>query len=83
LARPARLIWPTRTADADEGTLYTVLVHVDADGYVDGVRLRGASTSRRDQKAADAVWRFRYDPARDEGGRPIASVVEQPFVVRD
>ena len=32
--------------------------------------------------AADAVWKFRYDPARDDDGRAIASKVEQEFILR-
>lgn len=82
LARPARLIWPTRSGSESQGTLYTVRVDVDDDGYVAGVRLLDASMSRRDQRAADAVWKFRYDPARDHAGRPIASTVDQPFILR-
>ncbi|MBK9036833.1 MAG: hypothetical protein IPL61_37220 [Myxococcales bacterium] len=82
LARPARLIWPTRTGSEAQGTLFTVIVKVDAEGYVAGVRLEGGSTRRRDQQAADAVWRFRYDPARDAAGRPIPSTLEQAFILR-
>ncbi len=82
LARPARLIWPVRSGSEAQGTLYTVRVDVDVDGYVAGVRLLDSSMSRRDQRAADAVWKFRYDPARDHAGRPIASTLEQPFILR-
>jgi hypothetical protein len=46
------------------------------------VRLPAAPLRRREQDAAAAVWRFRYDPARDDAGRPIASTVEQAFVLR-
>jgi len=28
-----------------------------------------------------AVWRFSYDPALDDAGKPIASTVEQHFMV--
>ncbi|MBK7075647.1 MAG: hypothetical protein IPH44_25485 [Myxococcales bacterium] len=82
LARPARLIWPVRTGDASQGTLLTARLRVDDDGFVVGVRLPAAPLRRREQDAAAAVWRFRYDPARDDAGRPIASTVEQAFVLR-
>lgn len=80
-ARPARLIWPRRTAETDRGTLVLLIVSVDDDGFVTGVRIKGASPRRRDEQAADAAWKFRYDPARDHDGRPIASKVDQPVVV--
>jgi hypothetical protein len=59
-----------------------MLLTVDDDGFVVGVHAKHALTSRQDEKAADAVWRFRYDPARDDAGRPIASRVEQEFILR-
>jgi hypothetical protein len=80
-ARPARLIWPKRTAETDQGTLVVLILSVDHDGFVTGVRLKGGSPRRRDEQAADAAWKFRYDPARDHDGRPIASKVDQPVVV--
>jgi hypothetical protein len=80
-ARPARLIWPKRTADTDQGTLVVLILSVDHDGFVTGVRRKGGSPRRRDEQAADAAWKFRYDPARDHDGRPIASKVDQPVVV--
>ncbi len=80
-ARPARLIWPTRSAEADRGTLIVLTVTVDDDGFVTGVRVKRGVTLRRDEQAADGAWKFRYDPARDDDGRPIRSVVEQPVVV--
>lgn len=82
LARPARLIWPVRTGDASQGTLLTAELRVDAEGFVVGVRLPAAPLRRREQDAAAAVWRFRYDPARDDAGRPVASTVAQAFVLR-
>jgi hypothetical protein len=38
-------------------------------------------TNRREERATDAVWRFRYEPALDDAGRPITSRVEQPFIL--
>lgn len=83
LARPARLIYPRRQGDAREGRMFLVLLTVDADGFVVGVKMKRGSGGRRGDKAADAVWRFRYDPARDARGRKIRSQVEQPFILLD
>ncbi|MEZ4404373.1 MAG: hypothetical protein R3B06_30410 [Kofleriaceae bacterium] len=82
LARPARLIWPTRTADASAGQAGEVRVTVDTDGIVVGVRTLPGRTSSADRRAADAVWRFRYDPARDADGRPVRSTFMQAYVLR-
>ena len=83
LARPAKLIYPKRQGDEQEGRMFLVLLTVDADGYVVGAKMKGGPRGRRGEKAADAVWRFRYDPARDERGRKIRSQVEQPFILLD
>jgi len=71
-----------RTGDASQGTLLTARLRVDDDGYVVGVTLPVAARGRRAEDAAAAVWRFRYDPARDASGRAIASTVEQDFILR-
>jgi hypothetical protein len=34
------------------------------------------------QRAADLIWLFRYDPALDDNGHPIAADIDQPFLVR-
>ena len=54
---------------------------VDRDGFVVGVRLVDGTRSRRAEQAQAAVWRFRYDPARDDAGRPIRSEVDQRFML--
>ncbi len=61
--------------------MFTCLLTVDEDGFVVGVKLISGPMGRRAERAADAVWRFRYEPALDDAGRPIASKVEQPFVL--
>ena len=81
-ARPARLIWPVRRGDESEGTLFVARVHVDREGIVVGARLAAGPPRARESDALTAVWRFRYAPALDDEGRPTASWVDQPFVVR-
>jgi hypothetical protein len=80
-ARPARLIYPKRSRPEVPGEVFVVLLTVDADGYVDGVRLRKGVNPHDDSKALEAVWRFRYAPALDDGGRPITSKVVQRFML--
>ena len=80
-ARPARLIFPKKHRTAEDGPVFTARLDVDAEGYVVGVRLLRGVGGRRDQVAEREVWRFRYDPARDDRGRPIRSRVEQRFML--
>ena len=81
LARPARLIYPNRDRETRENRLFIVVLNVDAKGYVSGVRLKKGLDFHSNGKALDAVWRFRYDPARDKEGKPIASMVTQKFML--
>lgn len=81
-ARPARLIFPSRQRDVDDGELFVMSVIVDRDGYVAGARLIRGFGGHRDDVASDQIWRFRYDPALDDDGRPIQSTVEQRFLVQ-
>lgn len=82
-ARKARLIWPKRQGEPEEGRLFTCLLTVDDEGFVVGVKWIAGPRGRKAERAADAVWRFRYEPALDDAGRPIATKVEQPFVLLD
>lgn len=81
-ARPARLIFPNRQREVEDGQLFVMKVTVDRDGYVSGARLVRGFGGRRDEVAQDQIWRFRYDPALDDDGSPIASTVEQRFLVQ-
>ncbi len=81
-ARPARLIYPSRQRDVEDGALFVMQVTVDADGYVSGARLIRGFGGRRDEIASEQIWRFRYDPARDLDGQAIRSVIEQRFLVQ-
>lgn len=81
-ARPPRLIFPSRQRDVEDGQLFVMRVTVDRDGYVAGARLVRGFGGRRDEVAQDQIWRFRYDPALDDDGRPIAATIEQRFLVQ-
>ena len=80
-ARPPRLIYPRRDRPEREGEVFVVLLMIDKDGYVDGVRLKQGVSPHQDEKALNAIWRFRYDPARDDAGQPIAARIEQRFML--
>ena len=82
LARPPRLIWPARQVAIGDRPLFVAHVTVDRDGFVAGAQLVQGTGDQRDLGAADAVWRFRYDPALDEDGRPIAAAIDQPVLLR-
>jgi len=81
-ARAARLIWPTQHRSEDEGQVFIAQVTVDEDGYVVGVRMTQGMGGRAGERAETAVWTFRYDPARNELGRPIRTRIEQPFMLK-
>jgi hypothetical protein len=80
-ARPARLIFPKKHREAEDGDVFVALLTVDDDGLVVGVRMKQGIGGRRDEVAAREVWRFRYDPARDDAGKPVRSKVEQRFML--
>jgi hypothetical protein len=81
LARPARLLSPTRERDVVEDKLFVAVVTVDEDGDVVGAHLVRTDPGPRGELASSAIWRFHYDPARDDLGRPIRSTFEQPFQI--
>jgi hypothetical protein len=81
-ARPARLVWPNRDEDVEEGHQFVAQVTVDGEGFVVGAHLTKGQNGPRDADAASLVFRFRYEPALDDDGRPIRSQVEQEFQVR-
>lgn len=82
-ARPARLIWPNRDLEViDDSYLFVARVTVDADGTVVGAHMLTMRPGSRAERAADAIWQFRYDPARDEHGVPVRSTFDQSFQVR-
>ena len=80
-ARPPRLIYPARDREIDESLLFVARLTIDPDGFVVGARLLRGPGGRSDERAASAVWRFRYSPALDDGGRPITATIEQRFAV--
>lgn len=81
LARPPRLIWPTRDGPLVESELYVARLTIDVDGLVDAVRLVRRSREPHDNQAENAVWGFRYSPALDDDGRPVRATIEQPFML--
>jgi hypothetical protein len=81
--RPAKLIWPNRDVDVeDESYLFVAKITVDTDGSVVGAHMITMRPGSRADKAADAIWTFRYSPALDDRGVPTRSTFEQPFQVR-
>ncbi len=78
-ARSARLIFPSRQVATAEAELFIARLEIDDDGFVVGAHLARGFGGRRDDVAMSAVFRFRYDPARDDDGRAIRSTVEQHF----
>lgn len=80
-ARPARLIYPAREREVADGELFVARVTVDDHGYVVGAHLTRRLGSPRDDDAAGLIFKFRYEPALDDDGRPIRSTFDQPFAV--
>jgi hypothetical protein len=80
-ARPPRLIYPKRNEAERPGEVFVARLTIDAEGFVVGVKLEQGIGGRADEHAATAVWRFRYDPARDDAGKPVRSKVEQRFML--
>jgi hypothetical protein len=78
-ARPARLVYPSRDSETDPDRLFVAVVTVDTDGYVVGAHLTTGEPGPIHDDAAGLIFKFRYDPARDDAGRPIRSTFEQPF----
>lgn len=82
-ARPAKLIWPTRDEDVDDdANLFVARITVDEDGDVVGAHMIKTRPGSRAERAANAIWQFRYAPALDDRGVPTRSTFDQPFQVR-
>ncbi|HYC76190.1 MAG TPA: energy transducer TonB, partial [Planctomycetota bacterium] len=56
-------------------------IHVGADGRVDRVETVSAASPRLARAAGEAVRRWRFDPALEDG-RPAAATVLRRFVFR-
>jgi hypothetical protein len=82
-ARPPHLVYPRRNRDVDESRLFVARLTIDTDGFVVGAQLVGGRGERGADRAANAVWRFRYRPALDAAGRPITVTIDQRFLVDD
>lgn len=82
-ARPAKLLQPARDRDVeDDADLFVARVTVDTTGDVVAVDFVTTHPGVRGDQASSAIWSFRYAPALDDDGIPIASTFEQPFQVR-
>ena len=82
LGRDAKLVWPPREEEIDEDHLYIARITVDEDGDVVGVRMLKTQPGARGDFAANAIWTFRYAPARDPSGRAMRSTFDQRFQIR-
>lgn len=80
-ARPPRLIYPSREREYADDELFVARVTIDSDGFVVGAQLVGGRGLRGAERAASAIWRFRYRPALDGHGRPTTVTIEQRFLV--
>lgn len=80
-ARPAILIYPKKHGSDDDTSIFIAQVTIDDEGYVVGAHVMKGEGGPRGAQASDLIWRFRYDPARDDDGKPIRSTIEQPFLV--
>ncbi|MEJ7597880.1 MAG: hypothetical protein WKG01_08235 [Kofleriaceae bacterium] len=81
-ARPAKLVYPTREREAEDGEPFVARVIVDHEGYVVGAHLVRGQGGRRDEVATEMIWKFRYAPALDDAGMPVRSTLDQPFLVQ-
>ena len=80
-ARPPKLIYPRRDRNIDDERLFVARLTIDGDGFVVGAHLLEGRGSPGAERAASAVWRFRYRPALDAAGRPVTVTIEQRFLV--
>jgi protein TonB len=80
-ARPPTLIYPRRNRDIDDERLFVARLTIDGDGFVVGAHLLEGRGSPGAERAASAVWRFRYRPALDAAGRPVTVTIDQRFLV--
>ena len=80
-ARPPTLIYPRRNRDIEDERLFVARLTIDGDGFVVGAHLVGGRGSPGAERAASAVWRFRYRPALDAAGRPITVTIDQRLLV--
>lgn len=80
-AQPPVLTWPARNEDAPDEDMYIARITIDTDGFVVGARLLRGRGGAGDLDAENAIWRFRYRPARDAHGRPVKVTIEQRFLL--
>jgi hypothetical protein len=76
------LLSPSRQAEVEASELFGARITVDVDGDVTAAYMTRVHPGSREDTAESAIWRFRYDPARDFDGNPVRSTFEQTFAVR-
>lgn len=81
-ARPPILIYPKRTAEAEEGDTFLARVKIDHEGYVVGAKIIRGLAPDLNLSASELIWRFRYLPALDDAGTPISWTLDQQFIVQ-
>jgi hypothetical protein len=81
-ARKPKLVFPAREREADPDRLFVAMVTIDEDGYVVGARLLRGRGGPADRRAEELIWKFRYEPARDDDGRAVRTQLEQQFLVQ-
>jgi hypothetical protein len=76
-------VWPTRDEEVDDdANLFVARITVDEQGDVVGARMITTRPGARAERAANAIWQFRYAPALDDRGVPTRSTFDQSFQVR-
>jgi hypothetical protein len=77
------LIWPTRNDDVDdESNLFVARVSLNRYGEVVGARMLTVRPGAKADRAASAIWTFRYTPALDDDGMPVKATLDQEFQIR-
>ena len=79
---PAILLHPSRQTEVDAEELFVARVTVDREGDIVGVHMLRSHPGSRGEVADTMIWQFRYAPATDDDGKPVASTFEQSFAVR-
>jgi len=73
----------TRNDEVDDpSNLFVARVSLNRYGEVVGARILTARPGAKADRAANAIWTFRYTPALDDDGMPVNSTLDQEFQIR-